>query len=213
MTIIHSKPQPMFLLWKLKKEKKIPLQPIYMDSPMGTSVFKIFQKYPQWHKLAPALCHQIMKDIEVIDNVEDTYRLAEDTSQKIIIAGSGMATGGRVLTYFEYHLGNPQSTILLSGYQAEGTRGRALLEGAKEIKLHGKFWEVRAKIRQIEGLSAHADQKGLLEWMNEIRIPPKHTFIIHGEKESAEGLQKAIAEKLGWKSHIASLQEKISIEL
>jgi metallo-beta-lactamase family protein len=203
----------MFLLWKLKKEKKIPQQPIYMDSPMGTNVLKIFQKYPQWHKLDLAICNQVVKEIELIENVQDTYRLAEDTSPKIIIAGSGMATGGRVLTYFEHHLGNPQSTILLSGYQAEGTRGRALLEGAKEIKLHGKHWEVKAKIRQIEGFSAHADQHGLIEWMSDIMPSPQHIFIIHGEKESAEGLQKAITEKLGWKSQVAGLQEKVKIEL
>jgi metallo-beta-lactamase family protein len=202
----------MYLLWKLKKEKKIPQQPIYMDSPMGTNVLKIFQKYPQWHKLDQAICNQIVKEIELIEDVQDTYRLAEDTSAKIIIAGSGMATGGRVLTYFEHHLGNPQSTILLSGYQAEGTRGRALLEGAKEIKLHGKHWEVKAKIRQVEGFSAHADQHGLIEWMSNIIPSPQHIFIIHGEKESAEGLQKAIAEKLGWKSQIAGFQEKIKIE-
>jgi metallo-beta-lactamase family protein len=126
---------------------------------------------------------------------------------KIIIASSGMATGGRVLSYFEKYLGDSSATILLAGYQGEGTRGRALLEGASEIKMRGKFWPVKAHISMIEGLSAHADQVELIHWLSKLKKAPSKIFIVHGEKEAAKTLSEKIKHIYGWESMIPQLNQ------
>lgn len=197
----------MYHIWKLSMSKLIPEIPVYMDSPMGTEVLSLFERNHAWHKLDQNLLHEMLQKIKLISKPEQTFRLAKDHEPKIIIAASGMATGGRVLSYFESFLGDEKATILLVGFQGEGTRGRALLDGAEEIKLHGKFWKVRAKIELIEGLSAHADQTELIEWMGNLQQVPEKIFIIHGEKEGAAGLQKSMMEKYGYTSVIPQLNE------
>ncbi|MFL5752947.1 MAG: MBL fold metallo-hydrolase RNA specificity domain-containing protein [Bacteroidia bacterium] len=179
----------MYYLWKLRNEKRIPLLPVYMDSPMGSSVLGIFQRNLLWHKLSAEECVQMCKDIKIIREVKETEALIADKSPKIIIAASGMVSGGRVLTYLEHYLGRQDATILLAGYQGEGTRGRALLEGAKELKIHGKLWPVKAAVALIEGLSAHADAEELISWMSALDPQPENIFIVHGEKEAAEELK------------------------
>lgn len=199
----------MYLLWKLRKKGAIPDLPIYMDSPMGTSVLSIFEQYPAWHKLPMDECREMLKEIKQIRSIQETYALAASGRPKIIIAASGMASGGRVLTYFLQYLGQPSATVLLVGFQAEGTRGRALLEGAKEVKLYGKFFPVKAEIKNLEGLSAHTDQKGLIDWVSGLKQQPEHIFITHGETKSANGLKEKIKEVYGWDSTIPSLNDII----
>jgi len=126
---------------------------------------------------------------------------------KIIIAGSGMVTGGRVLTYLKQLIDDYTTTVLLVGYQAEGTRGRKLLEGIKEVKIYGKYYTVNAEIHQIESLSAHADQQELLDWTSAIRNIPEKVFLIHGETDSLNALKIAINSKYGWETHIPQLNE------
>lgn len=201
----------MYLLWQLKKKGKIPAIPIYMDSPMGRNVLDIFHHNTSWHKLPADQCTEMCRDIKLIKTMQETLKLATDKSSKIVIAGSGMASGGRVLTYFQQFLGDPSATILLVGYQAEGTRGRQLLEGAKEIKLYGKYYSVKAKIENVEGLSAHADQKGLIDWMSQLKKKPEKIFIVHGEPQSADALRVKIKDVYGWDSVIPSLNEIIKI--
>lgn len=201
----------MYLLWQLKKKGKIPAIPIYMDSPMGRNVLDIFHHNTSWHKLPADQCTEMCRDIKLIKTMQETVKLATDKSAKIVIAGSGMASGGRVLTYFQQFLGDPSATILLVGYQAEGTRGRALLEGAKEIKLYGKYYFVKAKIENVEGLSAHADQKGLIDWMSQLKKKPEKIFIVHGEPQSADALRVKIKDVYGWDCVIPLLNEIIKI--
>ena len=183
-----------------------------MDSPMGTSVLDVFKQNLSWHKLSMEDCNEMLKDIMQIRTIQETYKLAASGIPKIIIAASGMATGGRILTYFVQYLGQPSATVLLVGYQSEGTRGRALLEGAKEIKLYGKFFPVRAEIKNLEGLSAHTDQKGLIDWMSAIKQKPQHIFIVHGEHDSLVGLKNKIREVYGWEAAIPELNQITEIE-
>jgi metallo-beta-lactamase family protein len=122
-----------------------------------------------------------------------------------------MASGGRVLTYFTQYLGDPKATILFTGYQAEGTRGRALLDGATELKLYGKYFPVKASVKSIEGLSAHADQEGLIEWMSKINNTPTEIFIVHGEKAAAVGLKNKIKQVYGWNAAIPVLNQVINL--
>lgn len=203
----------MYLFWQLKKTNKIPDIPIYMDSPMGRNVLEVFHRNTDWHKLSTDECSEMCNTIKRIKSVDETFALAEDNTPKIIIAGSGMAAGGRVLTYFEKYLGDESATILLVGFQAEGTRGRALLEGASEIKMRGKFYAVKAHIENIEGLSGHADQNGLIDWMRKLQSKPDKIFIVHSEADGAKGLQEKIKEVYKWDSEIPVLNQKEEFEL
>ncbi len=201
----------MFYLWKLKSENRIPDLPVYMDSPMGKHVLTIFAKNPGWHKLSNAESGQILNEIRVISKQEETIKLAKDNTPKIILAASGMATGGRVLTYFEHYLGQKSATILMVGYQGEGTRGRALLDGAKEIKMRGKYWTVNANCLQVEGLSAHADQSELLDWISGLEKRPEKLFIVHGEPENSVALKMKLKEVYDYDGIIPGLNEVYTI--
>lgn len=192
----------MFYLWKLKSENLIPDLPIYIDSPMGQEVLKIFSRHDSWHKLSHSESKQITKEIKVISKQNETIKLAESNAPKIILAASGMATGGRVLTYFEYYLGQKSATILMVGFQGEGTRGRALLEGAQEIKMRGKYWTVNADCVLVEGLSAHADQTELVDWLSQLTKKPEKIFIVHGEPEGSIALKAKLMEVYGYTSII-----------
>lgn len=202
----------MYLFWQLKKSQKIPRIPIYMDSPMGRNVLEVFHKSTEWHKLSTDECAEMCGEIRRIKSMDETNALAADNHPKIIIAGSGMAAGGRVLTYFTKYLADANATILIVGYQAEGTRGRALLEGAKEIKLYGKYFKVSAHIENIEGLSGHADQNELSNWLGSLESKPERIFIIHAEKEGAEALKKKINDIYQWQAVIPLLNDKLEIE-
>lgn len=182
----------MYYIWELIEEKTIPEIPVYMDSPMGTHVLDVFNNNGEWHRISPETANKIRNKIRIIRNFKQSEELAKDHTPKIIIAASGMATGGRILGWFEQYLGDATATILLVGYQGEGTRGRALLDGAKEIKLHGKFLEVKAEVTLIEGLSAHADSDELIDWMSKLKTKPGQVFIIHGEPEASKALKSRI---------------------
>lgn len=201
----------MYYLWQLKIEGKIPHLPVYLDSPMGESVISIFKRNTTWHKLSEENLNAMLKQVHVVKKQDESFKLAQDKAHKIVIAASGMASGGRVLSYFEFLIGNPQATILLAGYQGEGTRGRALLEGAKEVKLRGKLFSVKATIVCAEGLSAHADQIELINWISNISKPPKKIFIVHGEKSGAEGLRKKINEVYKIECVIPKLNEEFEL--
>ena len=201
----------MYLLWQLHQEKQIPTIPIYMDSPMGTHVLEIFQHNSTWHKLSPQESIEMCRRIKLVRDENETMELMKSKTPKIIIASSGMATGGRVLSYFEYYLADPNATILLAGYQGEGTRGRALLDGAKELKMRGKFWPVKASVSLIEGLSAHADQAELIHWLSKIKKTPSNIFIVHGEKDGANALSEKIKEAYNWNAVIPQLNQTITL--
>ncbi len=202
----------MYLLWQLRSKGEIPNIPVYMDSPMGSRVLDVFENNPQWHKLSMNDCIEMCHEIKEVKTIQETYRLAESTKAKIVIAGSGMASGGRVLTYLAKYIGNPDATVVLVGFQAEGTRGRALLDGADEIKLFGKFFPVRAFIESIDSLSSHADQAELIDWMSAIDNRPEKIFIVHGEQPGAEGLKKKIMERYNWSAEIPFLNQVVDLD-
>ena len=122
----------------------------------------------------------------MISDYKETIEAIYNKQPKVVIAASGMITGGRVLSYLERYIGLPETTVIIVGYQAEGTRGRKLLEGATEVKIHGKYYEVKANIVEIEGLSAHGDQKDLLNWLSELETKPQKVFLVHGENQPAD---------------------------
>ena len=197
----------MFKLWKLYKQNKIPNIPVFTDSPMGNEVLKVFEHFPKWHKLSPEDYQKMKHHFTIISSYKDTWETLEDPRPKIVIAGSGMITGGRVLTYLRFLIDKPQTTVLLVGYQAEGTRGRQLQEGASEIKFYGKYYPVKAKIQSIHGLSAHADQNELVDWLKDIEKTPQKVFLIHGEPTSSDALRVKIKDIYGWSVEIPHLDD------
>lgn len=135
----------------------------------------------------------------------------DDPRPKIVIAGSGMVTGGRVLTYLKQLIDIASTTVVLVGYMAEGTRGRQLLDGAHELKLFGMYYPVKAKIIHLKSLSAHADQGELLDWMVEIKNIPEQVFLIHGEPTALDAFRVRIKDTFGWSVQIPKLQEVIEV--
>ena len=203
----------MYLLWQLREKGLMPNMPVYMDSPMGANVLEVFHRAGQWHKLSEADCVAMCKYIHTVQEFRETWEIIDNKIPKIVIAGSGMITGGRVLSYLTQYLERPETTILLVGFQAEGTRGRQLQEGAHEIKIYGKYYPVKAKIAALQGLSAHADQSELLNWLRGIKNKPEEVFIVHGEAQAADVLRVKIKDVFGWECTVPELYSIKMIDL
>lgn len=197
----------MYLLWTLYKKNKIPNIPIFTDSPMGNNVLSVFERFPEWHKLPMKEYHAMCNHFNIISSYADTWKTIDDPRPKIVIAGSGMVTGGRVLTYLKQLIDIPSTTLLIVGYQAEGTLGRQLLEGTHEVKIFGKYYPVKANIQHLESLSAHADQDELFLWMENIKNIPETTFLVHGEPSALDAFKSKIQDVNGWNVHIPKLNE------
>jgi len=203
----------MFLLWKLLKTNRIPHLPIYVDSPMGENVLDLFERFPHWHRLSMEDYRGMRREMEIITDYGDTWKAIDDPRPKVVVAGSGMLSGGRVLTYLSQLLDRETTRILLVGYQAEGTRGRNLLEGAHELKIFGKYIPVAARVVVLETLSAHADQSELLDWVSQISVPPQQVFLVHGEPTAQDALRIKLREEKGWNAAIPELFDTVEIPL
>ena len=201
----------MYLLWLLKEEGKIPNIPYIIDTPMGIKVLDIFSNNRNWHKLPEEEFVAMCKMFTMITDYQETIDTIYNKQPKVVIAASGMITGGRVLSYLERYIGLPETTVIIIGYQAEGTRGRKLLEGAKDIKIHGKYYDVKATILEIESLSAHADQKGLLNWLSELKTKPKKVFLVHGENQPADEIRIKIKEQYGYDCTVPLMGQEIEL--
>jgi metallo-beta-lactamase family protein len=201
----------MYLLWQLKKEDAIPNIPYIIDTPMGISVLDIFYTHQNWHKIPEDEFTAMCKMFTMISDYQETMDTIYHQQPKVVIAASGMITGGRVLSYLEHYIGLPETTVIIIGYQAEGTRGRKLLEGAKEIKIHGHYYDVKATILSIDSLSAHADQKGLLQWLSELQSKPTKVFLVHGENQAADELRIKINEQYGFDTTVPLLGDEIEL--
>ena len=201
----------MYLLWQLKEEKKIPNIPYIIDTPMGLSVLEIFQNNRKWHKLPEHEYIAMCKMFTMIRDYQETIDTIYNKQSKVVIAASGMITGGRVLSYLEKYIGLSETTLIIIGYQAEGTRGRKLLEGAKEIKIRGKYYPVLANILEIESLSAHGDQKDLLNWLSALENKPTKVFLVHGENAALDELRIKINEKYGFDCKIPLMGQEFEL--
>lgn len=200
-----------YVLWKLYQQNKIPDIPIFVDSPMGTNVLEVFERFSSWHKLTEQEYNAMCNHVTLIGSYKETWETIDDPRSKVVIAGSGMVTGGRVLTYLHQLIDEPGIHVLLVGYQAEGTRGRQLQEGVHEIKFFGKYYPVKPQIHSIESLSAHADQSELINWMRDIKNIPENIFLLHGEATASDAFRVKIEDIFGWKSTIPKLYEVIEI--
>jgi metallo-beta-lactamase family protein len=201
----------LYILFKLFKKNRIPRIPVFLDSPMGVNATQIFMNYPEWHKLSPEEVNGMVNEVSLIKDFKDTVEIAALSEPKIIIAGSGMLTGGRILYYLEKYMEDKKNLILLTGYQSPGTRGSLLKEGTASLKFHGKYFKVQAEIRSIEGLSAHADQAELLAWVRSSQKFPGTIFLNHGEQQALEALSQIIEDTMSIPVTIPEMGKKYLI--
>ncbi len=196
--------------------KEIPAVKIVVDSPMAIAATAFYRKHQDYHKLRGIDLDEdesfmtLRKHLTISRTSEDSKRINEIKQDCIIIAGNGMMTGGRVVHHLLNRVSNPDNVILIPGYQAEGSRGRQLQEGAATIRIFGKDIPVKAKTFTINGLSAHADRDELLQWLGAFKVPPKETFIVHGEAESANALAETLVAK-GWKATVPHYLENVEL--
>ncbi len=204
------------ILKQMYLDKELPRCKIFIDSPMAVKATHIFSKYH--NQLSPRCNRFYFEDgdifgfpwVRFVTDVEDSKKINDIEKGAIIIAGNGMCNGGRILHHFKNRLWNKKNSVLIVGYQAEGTLGRRIVEGAKWVTIYGEKIKVSAKIYTISGFSAHADQKGLIRWMRAID-GLKRIFIVHGEPKSQRVFKKAIEKELGKHAHIVKFREKLNV--
>lgn len=189
-------------LWKLKQAGRLGLVPIYLDSPMAIDATDLMAAHGEDHRLSREACRQSFGVAEYVRDVDASKALTANSMPKIIVAASGMATGGRVLHHLKAFGPDRRNTILFSGYQAAGTRGAKLLAGATEVKMFGHWFPIRAEIANLSMLSAHADALEIMRWLGGFTHPPKHTFIVHGEPAASEALRDRIRRDLEWECSV-----------
>ncbi len=207
----------MYYVRQLENLQRIPKLPVYVDSPMAVSATELYLKYKEDHDIQfardernggdPLSAHEF----HLTKSVAESKAINDVKTPCIIISASGMVTGGRVLHHLAQRLGDARNCVILGGFQAEGTRGRALQEGAKTLSLYGQTVPVRAEIVEMGQFSAHAGKSELLRWLTGLQAAPKQVWLTHGEPAAAQSLQQAITEKFRWKASVARYLDKVEI--
>ncbi len=199
----------MYYLRQLENLQRVPKVPVYVDSPMALNATQLYLKHNEDHDLQFARDEQnggdplSVHEFHLTRSVEESKGINNVKTPCIIISASGMVTGGRVLHHLAQRLGDARNCVILGGFQAEGTRGRALQEGAKTLSLYGQMVPVLAEIVEMGQLSAHAGKSELMRWLTGLQVPPQQVYLTHGEPVAAQSLQQAITEKFRWKAAVA----------
>jgi metallo-beta-lactamase family protein len=202
----------------LEDASRIPKLPTYVDSPMAIEATTLYCAHPE--DLDPDTARPVLSGtcplhtarFTLARSVEESRAINDVRGTAIIIAASGMATGGRVLHHLRRRLPDPKTTVLLVGYQAPGTRGRLLQDGARTVRIFGEDVPVRARVETIHGLSAHADSDGLLRWLGTASGRPRRVFVIHGDPGPAETLARRIRAELGWDAAVPDYRERVTLD-
>ena len=207
----------LYHLNELFLRKEIPPIPVFLDSPMAIRITEVFKRHAElfdkemMQRLRQGNSCFSFENLKMVQTVEESKAINNMKGSSIIIAGSGMVTGGRVTHHIVNNIRRPESTILFVGYQAEGTPGRILLDGTQEIRLLGQMHPVRAHIEKIDGFSAHADRDGLLAWLADIRVPPRCVFVTHGEEKAAASFASLLREKTGWTVEVPRYKDTVEL--
>jgi metallo-beta-lactamase family protein len=186
----------LYLLSRLRAAHQIPELPIYLDSPMAIDATGIFRDHADEHALSLEDCQAMCRVARYTPTSDDSKAIDAQSGPLVVISASGMATGGRVLHHLKRFLPDANSTVLLVGYQSAGTRGRSLEDGADELKVHGQYVPVRARVRKLDGLSAHADYAELIAWLQQSGTRPQRVFVTHGEPAAADALRRRLRDVL-----------------
>jgi len=202
----------LYCLHQVFEQKLAPRVPVYVNSPMATSVTDLYRATTRDHRLSDAQCEDVCSVARFVRSVAESRQLGDRRDPMVILSASGMATGGRVLHHLKALAPDPRNTILLPGFQAPGTRGDALARGAETIKLHGIRVPVRARVEQLDMLSAHADQQGLLAWLARCQRPPKQVYVTHGEPVAADTLRQLTQERLGFPACVPEQDDVVLLD-
>jgi metallo-beta-lactamase family protein len=201
----------MVLLHRLMRDRAISKIPLFLDSPMAQDTTDVYCRFADEHKLSQKELAEVLSSVHYVSSPEESKGLDDNSGAKIIIAASGMATGGRVLHHLKVFGPNPRNTILFVGYQAPGTRGATLLSGNDSIKIHGQYVTIKAEIQHIDSLSAHADAAEIVDWLKFAPQPPQRIFLTHGESVAADELRKRIERELRWNCYVPELSETVEL--
>lgn len=202
-----------FHLERLKAAGRLPaLLPIFLDSPMAIDASDIFCRHPKDHRLSLSQCRTFAAGVHYVRTGEESKALTANPMPKVIISASGMATGGRVLHHLKHYAPDPRNAIVFAGFQAGGTRGEAMVAGAKAIKMHGEYIPIRAEVKNLEMLSAHADSDELMRWLKDFTRAPKSVFVTHGELAASDALRHRIQEELGWHAVVPEHGERVELK-
>src|SRR6476661_2633574 len=203
-----------YWLKRLEDEKRVPVLPVYIDSPMAAQAMNFYAQRadeldPDMQKRERGVCIFCTSRMTTVSSVQQSIDLVASHQPAIVIASSGMATGGRVLYHLAAGLPDPRNTVIFVGYQAAGTRGRSLVDGAKTVRIKGRDIPVAATIEHVDSMSAHADAGEILRWLSGFVAPPARTFLVHGEPTALEALRDRVTQEKQWPVHIAGYQEKV----
>ncbi len=208
----------LYLIRDLKAQNRIPDLPIYVDSPMAIAVTELFCRHVEdFDEAARAVfretgaCPLLCPNLHFLRTQEESKKLNDVRYPCIIISASGMVTGGRILHHMKHRLPDHRNTVLFVGFQTSGTRGRLMLDGAREVKIHGEQVPVRAQIRSLESFSRHADAAEILRWLQTFPAAPRTAFIVHGEPDAAGALAEMIRKSLKWRTHIPEYLETFDL--
>ncbi|MBW7470457.1 MBL fold metallo-hydrolase [Marinobacter sp. F4218] len=201
----------LYVIHKIMGEGQIPKLPVFLNSPMAIKATEIFCKHNKEHKLSTAQCELIDNSTKFVRTVEESIALDAVRYPCVIISASGMASGGRVLHHLKTLLPNERNSIVFAGFQAPGTRGDALVNGAESVKIHGEYWPVRADVFNLDSLSAHGDYNEILEWLGQGELKPEKVFVTHGEMLASDVMRKRICERFGWDVEVPELFEEVEL--
>jgi metallo-beta-lactamase family protein len=201
------------------RDKRMAGLPVFLDSPMAVDVLQIYRKYPQYMDggMRQTMDSAWLRDIagrwlHLVRSADDSKKINARSGSSIIMAGSGMCTGGRIKHHLAHHIGRPGSTIVFVGYQAVGTLGRQIVDGAGEVRIFGTMHPVRSQVRQIQGLSAHAGRSDLLAWLGHFQKPPRRLIVTHGEEEAALALAAEVRRRMGWDVAVPSQFDAMTLD-
>ena len=208
--------QLVYLLRTLMAAGRLPEIPIWVDSPMAVDAMEVFRRHGQEHDFAEAKMQGVAESlasplVRMAKTAAESKSVNAHTGPGIVIASSGMMNGGRILHHLARRLPDPKTTVLVAGYQAAGTRGRTLVDGAKFLRIHGRDVPVKAAIRRVDALSGHADRHEIDRWLGTMPAPRK-TFLVHGEPPAAEGMREFLATRRGWAGHVPALGETVTLD-
>jgi metallo-beta-lactamase family protein len=207
----------MYIIRKLEDGNRIPRLPVFVDSPMAISVTGLYLRHHEDHDLVftneenngnPLDAHTV----HYMRTVQDSKKINDVNTPVIIISASGMATGGRVLHHLKRRAPDPRNIILLAGFQAEGTRGRSLEEGAKTLRIHGEDIPIAAEVVNLRQFSAHAGKSELMRWLTGLPAPPRHTYLVHGEPVALAALQSSIESNFRWRVSVPEYRQTVELE-
>lgn len=208
----------LYWLKHLEDDKRIPVLPVYVDSPMAVKALGYYRAHldeldPDVRPARREVCAFCTARFEPVESARESKGVVSRRGPAIIIAASGMATGGRVLHHLADGLPDPANTVLFVGYQAAGTRGRKLIEGATEVKIFGRHVPVNARVTKLNAMSAHADANEILRWLGTFPKAPATTYLVHGEPPAQAALKERIERELGWNVHVPEHGEKVEVDL